>query len=63
MIASGLPSSGESPKLVPRLASVGPTAFPRPISAASRRPMVPLPDRVGPINSSIFWMSVRPDRM
>ena len=52
--ARGLPSSGDNPKLVPRLASVGPATLPLPSSAARTRAMVPLPDRVGPIRSMIL---------
>ncbi len=60
-MATGLPSSGDNPKLVARLASVGPQTFPRPRSWVSTRAMVPLPDRIGPTITIIFWMSVRPD--
>ena len=61
-IASGLPISGLSPKLVFIDANVGPGTLRRPpISAVSIRAMVPLPRRIGPTSISIFCMSSRPD--
>ncbi len=61
MIANGLPNRGDNPKLVPKLASVGPTVCPRPSRALNIRAIVPLPLLVGPMSSSIFCISVRPD--
>ena len=60
-IASGRPIRGDSPKLVPRLASVGEAWLPLPTRAASTRAMVPFPDRGGPTSKRIFCRSVRPD--
>ena len=61
MIASGLPISGESPKLLLSEANVGPAALRAPTRAVSTRAITPLPARVGPISSRILCRSVRPE--
>ena len=58
-MANGLPMRGDNPKLVPRLARVGPAALPAPTRALRTRAITPLPALVGTISNMIFWRSVR----